>query len=174
MNISMVSVEIVIRKMEFLKELHKVDMPDAIEPVILEGIKSQASFAAFKHPKLLLHPISINHLKTTADIVLDGGFIGLDSLRKEVYRQLTATKEKESLPRSDSKGELLKTTAQLKRQISILRENNMNLTYVIREILDRYKSVAVAPPASIRARYATDASEIHSMLAGLGMIALVQ
>lgn len=171
MSISITSVEIVARKMEFLKELYRTGQTDK-DGSIVEGVKSQASFAAFEYPKLLLHRISLNNLKATADVALDGGFFAMDSLRKEIHSQLTAPAEVSPLPRSDSKAELLKGKSQLEQQIRILRENNMKLTYMIREVLDRYRTVAFAPPDSIRARYATDATEIHSMLAGLGILAL--
>lgn len=171
MSVSITSVEIVVRKMEFLKELYRTGLINKDES-ILEGIRSQASFAAFVYPSFLLHRISLNNLKATADVALDGGFFAMDSLRKEIHSQLTAPKEAGPLPRSDSKAELLKGKSSLEQQIRILRENNMKLTYMIREVLNRYRVVALAPPGSIRARYATDATEIHSMLAGLGIIAL--
>lgn len=171
MRVSITSVEIVVRKMEFLKDLYRTRLTNE-DGSILEGIKSQASFAAFEYPKLLLHRISLNNLKATADVALDGGFFAMDTLRKEIHSQLTAPEVVSPLPRSDSKAELLKGKSQLEQQIRILRENNMKLTYMIREVLDRYRTVAFAPPESIRARYATDATEIHSMLAGLGILAL--
>ncbi|RMS29398.1 hypothetical protein ALP70_03169, partial [Pseudomonas savastanoi] len=68
------------------------------------------------------------------------------------------------------KVELMKKTQALQQQLTQLREHNMHLTYVIREIQSRYQTLASLPPSVVKERHALDMNEIFSILAGLGVV----
>jgi hypothetical protein len=168
--ISLISVEIVLRKHELLKDILRSVSPLESHSSFIACLESQASFAAYSFPELALHKISLNNFKNTANEIIDGGFEYLDVVRKEALNKLHAPAVEISAPRSDSKAELIKKTQVLQQQLTQLREHNMHLTYVIREIQSRYQTLASLPTSVVRERHALDMDEIFSILAGLGIV----
>ena len=168
--ITLISVEIVLRKHELLKEILASSSRNERYLSYLPALQSQTTFAAFSLPEMILHPISLNNLKTTAREIIDGGFEYFDAMRKDAVIKLQTPADEMDVPRSDTKAELVDRTKSLKRQLTQLQEHNMRLTYIIREIQSRYQTIAFLPPSVIKERHALDMSEIFSMLVGMGIV----
>lgn len=168
--ISLISVEIVLRKHELLKEILDSRTCEELYLSFLPALRSQATFAAFSLPEIILHPISLNNLKNTANEIIDGGFNYFDAMRKNAVIKLLAPREALDAPRSDTKAELITQVRSLKRQLTQIREHNMRLTYMIREIQSRYQALASLPPTVIKERHALDIKEVFAMLAGMGIV----
>jgi hypothetical protein len=168
--VSLISVEIVLRKHELLKDILCSRLASAFHPAVSAGLKSQATFAAFCSPEIAIYPISLNNLKTTANQIIDGGFHYLDAMRKEALAQLDLREDIPPLPRADNKSELTTRVKSLKRQLVQLQEHNMRLTYIICEIQSRYQSIALIPPSAVKERHALDMNEIYSILSGLNIV----
>ncbi|NNB55725.1 hypothetical protein [Pseudomonas fragi] len=162
--------EIVLRKYELLKEISNSRSCKEFSLSFLPALRSQATFAAFSLPEMILHPISLNNLKNTANEIIDGGFDYFDAMRKNAVIKLLAPIEPLEPPRSDTKAELITQVRSLKRQLTQIREHNMRLTYIIREIQSRYQTLATLPPNVIKERHALDINEVFAMLAGMGIV----
>lgn len=158
----------VVKKFEFLQTLHASVTPTSVPARITQGLKSQLSFALLEDDEYQLSRLSLNTLKQVANLRIDGGFKRLENLRRAVYEHLTQ-EQKPALPRSDLKSELKITVSAQTNQIVALKEHNMHLSYMLRDILKRYKSLASTPPSAIKARYEIDKEEIEAMLHGMSM-----
>ena len=167
MTSSSKSVESVTRKYEFLRQVIAEGTLD-IQPSLADGLLSQASFAALINADHSLNAISLNNLKNTAEEIIVGGFATLDSMRRQAHSILKPPAPLSVAPRSDSKAELIKQNAFLKRLIVTLQEDNMHLTYVIRDLHKKYRAISTIHPQSVKARYEQDTKEIHIILAGIG------
>ncbi|MEE4130103.1 hypothetical protein V2I60_04740 [Pseudomonas viridiflava] len=168
--ITLISVEIVLRKHELLKEILDSRVREERHLPFIPALQSQAKFAAFSLPEMILHSISLNNLKNTANKIIDGGFDYLDVMRKDALIKLCSPVKDVDAPRSDTKAELITQIRSLKRQLMQLQEHNMRLTYIIREVQSRYQTLASLPPNVIKERHALDISEVFAMLAGMGMV----
>lgn len=168
--ITLISVEIVLRKHELLKEILDSHVREERHLPFLTALQSQARFAALSLPEMILHSISLNNLKNTANKIIDGGFDYFDIMRKDALIKLRTPVANIDIPRSDTKAELITQIRSLKQQLIKLQEHNMRLTYIIREIQSRYQTLASLPPTVIKERHALDISEIFAMLTGMGIV----
>lgn len=155
-------------KYALLKALQKCEDFSLIDPGVLESLESQGDFAAFRSEFLGLTRLTLNAFIRASNFLIEGGFSALDSLRREVLRR---SKEipAHSKERYDTRASLLLKIKALEEQLLMAKESQMQLTYVISELRNKYLSIASIKPESVRARYEQDIDEIHATLAGLDL-----
>jgi hypothetical protein len=155
-------------KYALLKALQKSDDFNSINPAVLGSLQSQGDFAAFRSEDLGLTRLTLNAFIRASNILIHGGFYTVDSLRKEVLRRSKVVPKK-SRERSDTRASLLLKIKYLEEQLLMAQESQMQLTYVICELRNKYLSIASIKPESVRARYEQDIGEIYATLAGLDL-----
>lgn len=160
--------ESVINKFALLKALQKCEDFSPIDPAFLASLESQSDFAAFRSESLGLTRLTLNPFIRASNYLIAGGFFRLDSLRKEVLRRSKVIPIK-LRERSDTRASLLLKIERLEHQLILAKESQMQLTYVICELRNKYLSIAAIKPESVRARYEQDIGEIYATLAGLDL-----
>lgn len=128
----------------------------AEESLIREALKSQGALAKLDYVARIddesfqKTPMSLNTLKHYADELLEGGFEGLNHLRRGAIDALEAFT---SRPKGDasSKAGLLSKIQDLNERIEILRGVNYRLLQTISSEISTIKSVRDAPDSESRA-----------------------
>ena len=97
-------------------------------------LKSQGRLAHFESAERKIHSCSLNTLKSSADEVLDDGFVGLDLRRINALKEIEWEISKEQRPKRGSRAALKERVNHQAKFIVALEARNMTLTYYIREL----------------------------------------
>ncbi|MEK6316322.1 MAG: hypothetical protein V4807_18100 [Burkholderia gladioli] len=131
---------------------------------LVGSLKTQGTFAALKIEEENVLPCSLNTLKKSASLVLDGGFKELDDLRNAVVEALQRISSAE-LARPDTKADLRRRLDEANKRTKQLEEDLWQVTRAFYKAMTNARSYAnESNDEAIRHRCSIDERELRSML----------
>lgn len=132
---------------------------------LIQSLKSQGGLAALNAEfetesgvQLNIIAMSLNTLKTYANLVLDGGFTELNVLRIRALDSCTRAETKSSLANKRSKAGLTIKVSDLEIELMLHKQSNIVLLQALVSALADFKNISEAEDRALRAKRAADAS----------------
>lgn len=101
---------------------------------LISSLKVQGKLAKWSSNELGIKSCSLNTLKTTADLVLNDGFLGLNKKRSSASLAIENELNKTKKPKNGTKLQLGGKVKEQASKISLLEQRNMLLTYIVKEL----------------------------------------
>lgn len=120
------------------------EQPEAFEENkdLLHALKSQNGLAKYTNSELGIRASCINTLKRVSGVVLEGGFIELDNLRKGALVRLDDLAHRKKMSNKKNRAGLAKRVDELEELMLTLEGTNFLLVQAIIEVISGIKSVA--------------------------------
>lgn len=110
--------------------------PKKVSTSILVACQSQGKLAALELAKHRIYPISLNTMRSVADIVIEnGGWQTLDNFRRSLYQQWKALKKESTKPKRGTKKAQKAAETKIKGQLNNLMHDYHQLHHAYLDLL---------------------------------------